>query len=122
MVSNLALANRYREHMLSDLGAKEGELLPLDEAARKYQLYGSSDMGNCTYLAPGIQALFAIDAADELHTHWFKEAAGLKYAHSEALRAGKANAFLGVDALMDDAFYAEVRREWEETMRAAGRL
>jgi Xaa-Arg dipeptidase len=108
--------------MISELGMKVGDMVPLDEATRKYQLYGSSDMGNCTYVAPGIQPLFSIDAADDLHTHWFREAAGLNHAHAEALRAGKANAILGLDSLVDDEFYAEVRGEWVESMRAAGRL
>jgi hypothetical protein len=122
VVTNYGLANRYREHMISDLGMREEDMLPLDVAKHKYEMYGSSDMGNCTYVAPGIQALFAIDVLDELHTLRFMEAAGLEYAHTEALRTGKANAFLGVDVLVDDEFYREVREEWEESMKAAERL
>jgi ubiquitin C-terminal hydrolase len=122
VVSNYKLASRYRDHMISDLGMQEEKMLPLDEAARKYEMYGSSDMGNCTYVAPGIQVLFAIDTLNELHTPKFREAAGLEYSHAEALRARKANAFLGVDILMDDEFYTEVREESEESMKAARRL
>lgn len=31
--------------MISDLGMEKEKMLPLDEAARKYEMYGSSDMG-----------------------------------------------------------------------------
>jgi hypothetical protein len=108
--------------MISDLEAKPEEMIPLDEASRKYESNASSDMGNCTYITPGIQAVFGINAQGPIHTVPFREAAGLDFAHKEALRAGKANAFIGMDVLMDDEFYGEVRSEWEGTMREAGRL
>lgn len=44
------------------------------------------------------------------------------FAHDAALRAGKGNAFVGIDVLIDDAFFKEVRREFENTMKEAGRL
>lgn len=44
------------------------------------------------------------------------------FAHDEALRAGKANAWLGIDVLTDDKFFTEVRKEFEGTMKEAGRL
>ncbi len=108
--------------MLSELGATPEEMLPLAESTYKHDLSCSSDMGNCTYITPGIQSLFAINAKGNLHTAPFREAAGLDFAHAEALRAGKANAFLGVDVLMSDTFYGQVRNEWEATMTEAGRL
>jgi hypothetical protein len=122
IVSNLALAEKYRQYMLTNLNALSEEMLPLEEAIHKYTLNASSDMGNCTYIAPGIQALFSINASDNIHTVPFREAAGLEYAHDEALKAGKANAFLGLDVLLDDEFYGKVRGEWEGAMRDAGRL
>ena len=118
----MTLADRYRNHMLQELNMSATEMLPLDEASRTHGLNASSDMGNCTYIAPGIQALFSIDASDNIHTVPFREAAGLEYAHGEALRAGKANAFLGLDVLLDDEFHEQVRGEWEGAMREAGRL
>lgn len=78
-------------------------------------------MGNCTYICPGIQALFAINADDMPHTAAFRDASSTEYAHIEAIRAGKAHAFVGIDAITDDVFYASVRQEWEEAMRKAGR-
>lgn len=44
------------------------------------------------------------------------------FAHDEALKAGKANAWLGLDILTDDLFFAEVREEFEVSMKEAGRL
>lgn len=98
------------------------KLLPLDEAFRKEDKAASSDFGNCTYIVPGIQSLFSINAADMPHTPPFREAAGTSFAHDEAIRAGKANALLGVRVLMHEAFFRQVREEWEATMREAGRM
>ncbi len=108
--------------MLTELGAKPEEMIPLAESIYKHELNCSSDMGNCTYIAPGIQSLFAINAKGNVHTVPFREAAGLAFAHAEALRAGKANAFLGVDVLMGDEFYQQVKDEWIASMKDAGRL
>ena len=44
------------------------------------------------------------------------------FAHDEALRAGKANAWLGIDILCEDSFFAEVRKEFEISMKEAGRI
>lgn len=55
------------------------------------------------------------------HTPPFHKAAGTTFAHEEALRAGKANAALGLDLLTDDAFYGLVRAEWDDAMTAAER-
>lgn len=78
-------------------------------------------MGNCTYICPGIHPLFSINAPDMPHTKAFKDASGTDLAHVEAIRAGKANAHVGMDVLIDDEFYAEVRKEWEASMKDAGR-
>lgn len=108
--------------MISDLDTKLDDMIPLDEASRKYVNNASSDMGKCTYITPGIQALCGINAEGQIHTPPFREAAALKFGHEEALRAVKANAFIGIDVLMDDEFYEKVRSEWEASMREAGRL
>lgn len=66
--------------------------------------------------------MFEIRAADAPHSVPFREAAGTDFAHGEALRAGKANALISLDVLMNDEFAANVKEEWEEAMRDAGRL
>ena len=55
------------------------------------------------------------------HTPEFQQAAGTDFAHSAALRAGKANAMVGIDVLLHDEFYQTVQKEWEATMEARGR-
>ncbi|EOD44423.1 putative metal-dependent amidase aminoacylase carboxypeptidase protein [Neofusicoccum parvum UCRNP2] len=121
VVTNEGLAERYRDHMLAHLGVPPHEMLPLPEARVRHEQNGSSDMGNVTYICPGIQPMFRIDAAGPPHTTRFQEAAGTDFAHAQALKAGKANALVGLEVLVDDAFYAKVRAEWEEAMDRAGR-
>lgn len=65
--------------------------------------------------------MFTINATDLPHSAKFKEAAGLDFAHTEALRAGKANALICLDVLMNDDFAAKMKEEFKETMKRAGR-
>lgn len=122
VVTNEALAERYREHMVERLGVPAGEMVPLREAYVKHEQKGSSDMGNVTYVCPGMQPIFRIDAAGPPHTADFQKAAGTDFAHEQALKAGKANALVGLEVLVDDGFYEAVRAEWEDSMRRAGRM
>lgn len=122
VLSNRILAERYRSYMLSELGMDEKDMVPIDESIIKHAQTASTDHGNCTYITPGIQALFSINAENMPHTHAFREAAGKDFAHNEALRAGKANALIGLEVMMNDAFFQRVRAEWEQSMKAAGRL
>lgn len=66
--------------------------------------------------------MFIIGAKDSPHSIPFREAAGTEYAHDEALRAGKANALISLDVLMNDEFALKMKEEFEEAMRDAGRL
>ncbi|KAE8154375.1 hypothetical protein BDV25DRAFT_172396 [Aspergillus avenaceus] len=121
VVTNLTLADRYTKYMINDLGLKRENILdPLDQSSKGNQ-NGSSDFGNCSYIQPGIQALFSINATDMPHTPSFQKAAGTDYAHEEALRAGKANALIGLDVLLDEEFYKQVKSEWVEAMKERGR-
>ncbi|OJD32118.1 amidohydrolase [Diplodia corticola] len=119
VVTNEALAGRYREHMVRRLGMAPADMVPVDEARGRYEQDGSSDMGNVTYLCPGIQPMFRIDAGGPPHTPAFREAAGTEFAHGEALRAGKANALVGFEVVSDGDFYSVVRDEWEAAMERA---
>ncbi|CAD0022888.1 unnamed protein product [Aureobasidium pullulans] len=104
------------------LGLAAEDMISIDESLLKHAQNGSSDHGNCTYITPGIQALFSIKAEDMPHTPAFCEAAGKDFGHAEALRAGKANALIGLEVMLNDAFYQSVRVEWESSMKEAGRL
>lgn len=59
---------------------------------------------------------------DAPHSVPFREAAGTDFAHTEALRAGKANALISLDVLTNDDFTAKMKEEWEAAMKEAGRL
>lgn len=121
-MTNVTLAEQYRQYMLQHLGMAPEKMVPVDEARVKHDIGASSDFGSCSYLCPGIQAMFEIRAADSPHSVPFLEAAGTDLAHDEALRAGKANALIGLDVLSNDEFATQVRDEWVKAMREAGRL
>ncbi|VUC25569.1 unnamed protein product [Clonostachys rosea] len=127
VVSNETLAEQYRQYMLQHLGMTPEQLVPLPEARVKHDQAGSSltyvnrDFGSCTYICPGIQAMFDIQANGGPHSLEFKEAASAMFAHHEALRAGKANALICLDVLMNDEFAAKMKSEFIAAMKDAGR-
>ncbi|KAI9930574.1 hypothetical protein AWENTII_007465 [Aspergillus wentii] len=122
VLTNMALANRYTDYMVNELGLTAEEILDPPTQSSKVHQNGSSDFGNCSYIQPGIQALFSINAADMPHTPSFQQASGTDHAHAEALRAGKANSLIGLDVLRDQSFYQTVKEEWEQSMKERGRL
>jgi hypothetical protein len=65
--------------------------------------------------------MFEIKATDFPHSIGFREAASGNYAHQEALRAGKANALICLDVLMNDIFAKVMRDEFIKAMKEAGR-
>lgn len=79
------------------------------------------DFGSCTYICPGIQAMFSIEATDFPHSIGFREASCGNFAHKEALRAGQANALISLDILTNDEFAEGVKEEFIEAMKNAGR-
>lgn len=121
-MTNATLAEQYRQYMIQYLGMAPEKMVPVDEAKVIHDVGGSSDFGSCSYLCPGIQAMFDIAAADAPHSVPFRDAAGSDLAHAEALRAAKANALISLDVLTNDGFAARVKHEWQDAMREAGRL
>jgi hypothetical protein len=84
-------------------------------------LIKNRDFGSCTYICPGIQAMFSIEATDFPHSIGFREASCGEFAHNEALKAGQANALISLDILTNDDFAGEVKEEFIEAMKKAGR-
>ncbi|KIM97182.1 hypothetical protein OIDMADRAFT_57819 [Oidiodendron maius Zn] len=121
VVSNETLAEQYRQYMLRHLGMTPKQMLPLAEAKIAHDQSGSSDFGSCSYICPGIQAMFEIKASDLPHSIGFLEASQGDFAHAEALRAGKANALITLDVLTDDNFATGVKDEFVQAMKEAGR-
>lgn len=140
VVNNETLAEQYRQYMLQHLGMTPEQMPTLEESkmsddqAGSSLVYGlhehsnkrkltmeSSDFGTCSYLCPGIQAMFSINATNSPHSIEFREAAKGDFAHQEALRAGKANALICLDVLTNDAFARAIKAEFRRAMETAGR-
>ncbi|PYH48085.1 M20 family metallopeptidase [Aspergillus saccharolyticus JOP 1030-1] len=121
VVTNETLAEQYRQYMIQHLGLTPEEMLPVAEAKTVHDLGGSSDFGSCSYICPGIQAVFNINATDLPHSTGFREAAESEKGHEEALRAGKANALICIDVLLNDVFASQMKAEFSRAMETAGR-
>ncbi|KAJ5918162.1 hypothetical protein N7454_010537 [Penicillium verhagenii] len=76
---------------------------------------GSTDFGNFTYECPGVHAYYAIDCSPEtiMHHQSFTEAAGTEDAYTRATQVGVIVALTAWDLLTDDAFFEEMKKEWE---------
>ncbi|KAF7292976.1 Peptidase M20 domain-containing protein 2 [Mycena indigotica] len=76
----------------------------------------STDFGNVTYALPSLHPGFAIPSIVDggNHTPGFEKAAATVAAHHACLDVSKALAATGVRVVIDDEFYAEVRKTFEE--------
>ncbi|KAJ5578605.1 uncharacterized protein N7459_007569 [Penicillium hispanicum] len=121
VVSNDTLAEQYRNYMIQHLGVDPEELPTLEKSRILHDQPGCSDFGSCSYICPGIQAMFSINASDFPHSIGFREAASGEFSHKEALRAGQANALISLDVLINDDFAGKMKAEFIEAMKEAGR-
>jgi hypothetical protein len=73
---------------------------------------------------PGLHSFFTIDCpkGTGCHQHGFAAAAGEVDAFERALKTGSLLAMTGLDVLIDDQLYRQVRQEWEESMTARGEV
>ncbi|KAF5313402.1 hypothetical protein D9611_008575 [Ephemerocybe angulata] len=76
----------------------------------------STDFGNVTYALPSLHPGFAIPTVHDggNHTLAFTQSAATIEAHNACLDISKALATTGVRVLTDDAFFADVKRTFEE--------
>ncbi|KAJ9130695.1 Peptidase M20 domain-containing protein 2 [Coniochaeta hoffmannii] len=86
-------------------------------------LAGSTDMGDVTYACPGFHGAFGIESKDGAanHTKGFTAVAGTQDALERAIECAKGMAVVGWKVLSDDAFAAEMKREWELDMIEAAK-
>lgn len=107
MLNNIAMAERFRDYMVDELGS--GPFLHSPES------FGSIDMGNVSHVAPAIHALVDISAGHKIvpHTREFAQAACSDYAQEAMLRAAKGLALTGLDVLQDAAFRKMLRAEFD---------
>ncbi|KAJ5785343.1 uncharacterized protein N7503_010555 [Penicillium pulvis] len=107
-----SLCNRYAEITNSIEGQKTIPFIHRIEP-------GSTDFGNVTYECPGIHAYYAIPCSAEtsVHHQTFTAATGTEEAYYLALKQGTMLALTAWDLLTDDAFYKEVKAEWDVTVK-----
>ncbi|KAJ7291276.1 hypothetical protein C8J57DRAFT_1272108 [Mycena rebaudengoi] len=76
----------------------------------------STDFGNVTYEMPALHPGFAIPSVMDggNHTPGFEQAAGTIEAHYACLDVSKALAATGVRVIIDDDFFAHVKKTFEE--------
>ncbi|KAJ7764548.1 hypothetical protein DFH07DRAFT_811620 [Mycena maculata] len=76
----------------------------------------STDFGNITYDLPSLHPGFAIPTVLDggNHTSAFEKAAGTMQAHYATLDVSKALAAVGVRVIIDDNFFAQVKKTFEE--------
>ncbi|KAF0431407.1 amidohydrolase [Gigaspora margarita] len=109
---NSPLATRYETYNSQKFGTKF--------ASREQQYLtsfaASTDQGNVTYVVPGIHPVYNIfetSSENKNHTPKFAEQARTKFAHEKTIEATKSVALVGLDILIDDKFYREVRKCFE---------
>ncbi len=107
MLSSSPLAESYEEHAAA-LG------MEVDPEPRLGG--GSTDMGNVTYVVPGIHPSFGIESEAANHTAGFTAAAATEAAHEETLRAAKALALTALDLYSDAPKIAAARAELAERL------
>ncbi|KAF5392809.1 hypothetical protein D9757_000839 [Collybiopsis confluens] len=75
----------------------------------------STDFGDVTYALPSLHPGFAIPTVENggNHTHAFAASAAGIQAHNACMDVSKALAHAGIRVLIDDEFYAEVKRTFE---------
>ena len=109
MVNNVALAQRLRDRLLEQ-GSGPFERAP--------DSFGSIDMGNVSHRVPAVHVLVDIanGASIPAHTTEFRDAAATPYADEALIRAGKALALTGLDAMTDSAFLESARAEFAASL------
>lgn len=82
------------------------------------ETFGSIDMGNISYVAPAIHPYVGIgDETLVAHTTAMAAATFTPAAHQALLRGAKAMALTGFDILTDKNLRAEIRQEFEQSLK-----
>ncbi|CAG8591401.1 3440_t:CDS:2, partial [Gigaspora margarita] len=110
--TNSPLATRYETYNSQKFGTK----FLSREQQYSTSFAASTDQGNVTYVVPGIHPVYNIfetSSENKNHTPKFAEQARTKFAHEKTIEATKSVALVGLDILIDDKFYREVRKCFE---------
>jgi len=107
MSTNSTLAELYVKN-LADLGF----IMPSIDEQRKIP-GGSTDMGNVTYVVPGIHPSFGIPATNGNHTVEFAEAAASDESHMRTWRTAKALALTAIDVLYKPSLLQQIKDQFQ---------
>ncbi|KAH6688332.1 amidohydrolase [Plectosphaerella plurivora] len=107
---NESLCAKFAETMEADFGRE----YYCDLSSRHFGGYGT-DMGNVSYECPSFHGNFVIPVrpGENIHGPGFVRAAGAIEAHQTTVQAAKGMAVTGWNVLVDDAFAAKVRADFE---------
>ncbi|KAG2212110.1 hypothetical protein INT46_006027 [Mucor plumbeus] len=97
--TNEVLAENYKDHMKA-----EGVVFHSRQEEESV-VTGSTDMGNITYVVPGIHAGFDIGTDAANHTTEFAAAAATEEAHKKTIRAARCLAMTAADVFEDEDIY-----------------
>ncbi|KAH8660099.1 hypothetical protein BX600DRAFT_513738 [Xylariales sp. PMI_506] len=119
-VPNRVLGAAYRRYFNELSPPSE---IPWDDDVDEIQgsTNASSDQGDVSYAMPSISPNFSVPPGPQgaaPHNPDFAVAAGTRAAYECALRVGKALAGAAVDVLTIDGMLAQVKKKWEEDMKA----
>lgn len=112
-VPNKALCKISRQAMNqlgSDIPSPEMDLI-------RGATQASTDQGNISYAMPSVSLGFKIESVEGPHNPGFAAAARTREAHVAALRAGKALAVTGLEALTDEKLLRTAKEEFAEMLK-----
>ncbi|XP_077980389.1 xaa-Arg dipeptidase-like [Glandiceps talaboti] len=114
-------SNVISNRTLSSLFKSNGEKLGvkfLSEAVVANMSSGSTDMGNVTYVVPGIHPMYGLDTDSVNHSHGFTAATGVPEAQQPTLVQAKALAMTALDVFCGgDDLIKEVRQNFDEDLK-----
>lgn len=108
------LCDRYQE-LYSMIAPNAKFLDPMQQLAIPR---GGTDMGNVTWICPGLHAIFNADTKHKIHTEGFREAAATDEAIKRALNVACTLAVLGWECATDAVYLEKVRESWKEDLEA----
>jgi len=103
---------------LSNAFNKNLEMLGVEDIKRREEIGGSIDMGNVSYVVPAIHPMIGIGNTNLVsHTIEMAEATITNEAHEALLKGAIALACTGYDVISDKNLLAEIKKEFEETIK-----
>ncbi|KAE8422242.1 hypothetical protein BDV36DRAFT_279982 [Aspergillus pseudocaelatus] len=108
---DLRVNDTLSETYVKEMAALGESIMPREAQAKAF---GSTDMGNVSYVVPSFHGSFAIPVASGVacHNPDFATAAATEEAHAIAIKSAKGLAMLAVRVLVDDNIAQAARRDF----------